>query len=376
MEPTPKQLEAIEIGLNSTQPVAWLGGVRSGKSVGSAFMLLEAMRERPGDYVAMAFSRANISNVLWPNIIQILDAWGEDYVQRKAPPKHIEWEHGKIMFFVASDRSAEKALQGVTIQGAYTDEIILFPKNVVMQLVGRFSKDRPFWIMTANKSDPFHWIKTEWIDAGVVTVIEADIGDNPHMSDEARGWQNSLLTGHFKDRMLHNDWRSDMNQICKPWLLKRTHKPGRRDRRWQSLWLDEGRHHALVSGRLVERGLLVEECMTASAIGDLEAPLADPCQCVGNWLGDLAKQPKGRLVCWFPPDPERYARSLSRVQDSVMMIPRTRDLHSQVSNWAYRSQSEHDLSAGLSTTTSEVLAVAQAAHHLLRSGKAFTAGKR
>lgn len=375
MEPFKRQREVIDLARVATQPIAWLGSVREGKTAGSCLALMHIQRERPGDYGVFSFSATNFNNSIRPSILKIFDYWDEPYVERKANPKFIEWEYGRLLFFTASDAGMEKVLQGATLQGAFTDEILLYPKNVVMQIVGRFTFDNPFWIMTANKDNPYHWIKTGWIDKGKVLVVNSETGENPHVSKDARSWHEELLEGHFKDRMIGNEWSSDMNQVGLPILLKDMRKAQGAMRQFQSFWCDDARYHACVSGWLDGKGMVVTGIEVFDALAALEARLREPCPSIGNWLGDIARQPRGSLVGLMKPDFEVYARSLSRLAYKVDFSPFCKDLFDQVASWSYRAASEHDLGASLTATPPEVLAVAQGVHHMLRSTKPMAMGK-
>lgn len=374
MEPTARQQEVIDLSVKADKPIMWLGAVREGKTVGSCLALMHAMQRRPGDYGVFTFSTANFTNSVRPTILKILDYWDEPFVERKAPPKYIETDHGRLLFFTASDSGMEKVLQGATFQGAFSDEILLYPKNVVMQTVARFTHDNPLWLMTANKENPYHWIKTEWIDHGKVLVVNSERGDNPHVSDDARKWQDDLLSGHYKDRMLGNDWSAELNQVGIPKLLKNGRKANGRERPFESFWTDDARYHVLVRGIASGNEITVSDCLTFSGLAELEEHLREPWQSIGNWVGDVARQAKGSLVTLYKPDYEVYARSLSRVAGRIGFLPQQKHLCNLVANWSYRLSSEHDLESSLAATPPEVLAVAQAAHHMLRSVQAFGLG--
>lgn len=147
MIPTDAQAAVIAEALTADRPICWLGGVRAGKTVGACMALLEVMECRPGgSYAVMAFAHASLDRNVKPVLRELLEFSGEPWQERKASPHWIETAFGKIWFFTASDTGCEKGLQGVTLNGALTDEILLYPRNVVMQLIARFSHDDPFWI--------------------------------------------------------------------------------------------------------------------------------------------------------------------------------------------------------------------------------------
>lgn len=271
MIPTEAQRLVIELAETADRPICWLGGVRSGKTVGACMSLLEIMRQRPGDYGVMSFSQANTDRNVRPVLHTLLDNAYEIFEERKASPQYISLEWGKIWFFTASDRACEKALQGVTLQGALTDEILLYPKEVVMQLVARFTYDNPFWIMTANKSNPSHWIKTEWIDENKVIEINSEVRDNPYVSRQAISWHEDLIVGPHRERMIENEWANETNLIKAPLPdMPVQHINGKKAQSTcVTLWHDSARGGAVVEMALLDGYVIVINCVEAKDIKDL-----------------------------------------------------------------------------------------------------------
>ena len=375
MEPTDRQQEVIDLGRVADKPIAWLGKVREGKTTGGCFALLHRMQEVPGDYGVFTYSGTNWNNSLRPTILKLLDYWGEPYLERKVTPKSIETEYGKILVFTASDRGMEKVLQGTTLQGALADEILLYPRNVVMQIVARFTFDKPWFLMTANKDNPYHWIKTNWIDKGKVIVVNSEAGDNPHLSGDAEHWRNELLSGHFADRMMGNEWSSEMNQVSMPVLRGSSHPPMPPVTYFDTFWVDDARYNVVLKGHMKNGNLTFTDVNSDLSFNELEEILRWHKPSIGNWLGDIAKQPRGSNVALMRPEFEIYARSFSRLAEKVFFNPSLKDVFNECANWSYRAASEHDLGASLTATPPEVLAVAQGVHHMLRSAQPISLGR-
>ena len=209
MLPTPKQVEFMDFARVQAKPIAWLGSVRGGKTIGGLMSLVDAMKRNHGDYAITSVGQQNVDMTITPNFKSILEASGIDYKHYKTPPQRFETMIGNVPIYLAGHEGMQKFMQGVTLRGAFSDEILLYPMNFVMQLVARFSHDNPFWVFTANKENPSHWIKTEWIDEGKVEVFQSNADSNPHISDDAKDWWESLLEGKYRDRMLGNEWSGD-----------------------------------------------------------------------------------------------------------------------------------------------------------------------
>lgn len=64
----------------------------------------------------------------------------------------------------ANDEQAFTKIQGMTLGGAYCDEIANYPESFVRMLQSRLSLPKAFLIATCNPDNPGHYIKTEFID--------------------------------------------------------------------------------------------------------------------------------------------------------------------------------------------------------------------
>ena len=377
MEPTKKQHEFLAVAKAAAKPVAWIGGVRGGKTVGALMALLDAMDERPGGaWAVMAYSWGNLDRNILPVLRDLLDWRGEEVIERRAHPRSMEWASGKVHFFTASDRAAEKSLQGITLQGAMTDEILLFPRNVVMQLVARMSKDRPWWVMTANASDPAHWIKVMWIDGGIVEEFNSDPGDNPHLSQDARTWHDSLLMGVHRDRMLHSEWAGDFNRIGRPVLLDDNPVSQAGDLSFLSIWLDDARHHAAAHG-WVARDATVTICRAEChddiagviwrARGESERTLI---VCRDTAASAAGRIPRAILV---RDDLERWGQMIGRDGGRLRFIAEMRHAWQAFGHWLWRETGEGSMRFRADTTDPVTLAVTQAFCHILPRTVSFEA---
>ena len=228
------------------RPMAWLGSVRGGKTVGGLMAMLEAMERVPGRYAVSSVGQQNVDANLTPTLTALLDAKGWDYRHYKSQPQRYETERGQIPIYLAGDTGAQRQLQGVSLQGAFSDEVLLYPRNFLMQLVARFTHDRPWWVMTANKAEPNHWLKVDWIDEGKIDSFQSGAEDNPHVSSDAQAWWDTLITGKFRDRMLSNEWAADRGLIGAPAFYGNQDNWTLASRKVMAIWLDDSLGHAAV----------------------------------------------------------------------------------------------------------------------------------
>lgn len=217
MQPTEHQAHVLSRIKEADKPLIWLGSVRSGKTVGACLALLEAI-EKPGHYLLAGYTYGSIERNVLPVLDQLLENAGYEpdvhFQVKKSMPFRYIFQHSTVWLMGASDAKAQKALQGMTLNGAIVDEVFLMPQSFLMQLVARLSNDDRFMLCTANKEAPDHWLKREWIDQNKVEVFESGLADNPHISKQTRSWYESLITGSFAEKMLENKWSAAGNPIC------------------------------------------------------------------------------------------------------------------------------------------------------------------
>lgn len=64
----------------------------------------------------------------------------------------------------ANDERAENKIRGMTLAGAYCDEVTLFPESFFTMLLTRLSVNGAKLYATCNPDNPNHYIKTQYID--------------------------------------------------------------------------------------------------------------------------------------------------------------------------------------------------------------------
>lgn len=70
----------------------------------------------------------------------------------------------KILLEGANDIRSEGKIRGLTLQGAYCDELTLFPKDFFMMILSRLRKPGAKLFGTTNPDAPSHWLKVDYID--------------------------------------------------------------------------------------------------------------------------------------------------------------------------------------------------------------------
>lgn len=67
----------------------------------------------------------------------------------------------------ANDARSEEKVRGMTLAGGYFNEVTLYPQEVFSQAIARsLSIEGAKWLGDSNPDSPFHWLKTDYLDAG------------------------------------------------------------------------------------------------------------------------------------------------------------------------------------------------------------------
>ncbi|GAB7388986.1 hypothetical protein BSNK01_28240 [Bacillaceae bacterium] len=155
-----KQLSSI------TQSTArlniWQGAVRSGKTIASIVRWLDFIATGPpGDLLMVGKTERTLKR----NILDVLD---QILGSRRFKYNKGEGEVyicGRCIYVVgANDERSEAKIRGMTLAGAYGDEITLWPESFFRMLLSRLSVRGAKFFGTTNPDSPYHWLKRDFLD--------------------------------------------------------------------------------------------------------------------------------------------------------------------------------------------------------------------
>ena len=114
----------------------------------------------------------------------------------------------RILLEGANDARSESKIRGLTLQGAYCDELTLFPKDFFSMLLSRLSVKGAKLIATTNPDVPTHWLKKEYIDNVKVDmlVMRFLIDDNTTLPEEYVREIKKEYTGVYFERFIRGNW--------------------------------------------------------------------------------------------------------------------------------------------------------------------------
>lgn len=115
----------------------------------------------------------------------------------------------RILLEGANDARSEAKIRGLTLQGAYCDELTLFPRDFFVMLLSRLRVPGAKLIATTNPDSPEHWLKKEYIDRRDeldLLVMRFLLDDNTTLDPAYVAAVKKEYTGVFYDRFILGDW--------------------------------------------------------------------------------------------------------------------------------------------------------------------------
>ena len=109
----------------------------------------------------------------------------------------------------ANDARSESKIRGMTLQGAYCDELTQFPEDFFTMLLSRLRLPGAKLIATTNPDAPLHWLKTKYIErAGELDFLDVTftLDDNTTLPQDYVDNLKKEYTGVFYDRFILGLW--------------------------------------------------------------------------------------------------------------------------------------------------------------------------
>ncbi|MBR2453035.1 MAG: PBSX family phage terminase large subunit, partial [Clostridia bacterium] len=117
----------------------------------------------------------------------------------------------KIYLEGVNDAGAESKIRGMTLQGAYCDEVTLFTEEFFGMLLSRLSEHGAKLFGTTNPDNPNHWFKVKYIDRRSELdffLMEFLIDDNTFLDPVYVEELKKEYTGVFYKRFILGEWCS------------------------------------------------------------------------------------------------------------------------------------------------------------------------
>ena len=112
-------------------------------------------------------------------------------------------------FFGGKDESSQDLIQGITLAGAFFDEVALMPQSFVNQATARCSvTGSKFWF-NCNPGSPQHWFYLEWVRkcrSRKMMYLHFTMDDNLSLSEDIKARYRSQYSGVFYQRYILGLW--------------------------------------------------------------------------------------------------------------------------------------------------------------------------
>lgn len=207
---TPKQQEVIEMWQRGELARLNLleGSVSSGKTWVSLVLWALWVSTMPADNLYMMCAKS--LTTLKRNCLLLL----QEQVGRSNFTFSLASKEGylfgrRILLEGANDARSESKIRGLSLQGAYCDELTQLPEDFFAMLLSRLRMPGAKLIATTNPDNPMHWLKTDYIDRqdeldflDVVFTID----DNTELDREYVRSIKKEYTGVFYERFILGKW--------------------------------------------------------------------------------------------------------------------------------------------------------------------------
>lgn len=179
------------------------------------FMFIANPPKQPGQFVMVGRTRDSLAR----NVIDVMqdqmlfgDLAGEVHYRHGSPFATILGR--KVYVLGAHDNQAEKVIRGLTVAGAYVDEVTVIQEDFFKQMLARMSVDDAKLFGTTNPDNPMHWLKAEYLDRiGTGEGKLEDwrswhftLDDNPRLSERYKNSLKAEYSGLWYRRFILGHW--------------------------------------------------------------------------------------------------------------------------------------------------------------------------
>lgn len=184
------------------------GAVRSGKTWISLilFALWVAMQPQEATFLMVGKTLTSLKR----NCLDLLQSLvGESNFDYNTSQKEAVLFGHTVYLEGTNDVRAEGKIRGMTLTGAYCDEVTLFTEDFFAMLLSRLSMPGAKLFATTNPDSPRHWLMVKYIKRANeldMNIMRFTIDDNPHLDSEYVKALKKEYTGVFYKRFILGQW--------------------------------------------------------------------------------------------------------------------------------------------------------------------------
>ena len=185
------------------------GSVSAGKTWISLILWALWVATRPPEYLYMMCGKS-LQTLKRNCLLPLQELIGERNFMFSLAAKEGRLFGRRIMLEGANDQRSEAKIRGITLGGAYCDELTLFPKDFFVMLLSRLRVEGAKLIATTNPDVPTHWLKTEYLDNNALcdTLLSVffHIDDNTTLPADYVESLKREYTGVYFERFIRGAW--------------------------------------------------------------------------------------------------------------------------------------------------------------------------
>lgn len=158
---------------------AYEGSVRSGKTITTLIDWARFARTGPPGPLLMAgrTQRTVENNLIYP----LQEMLGAARCRMNRGTGTLDLLGRTVYVIGANNEASRTKIQGLTLAGAYVDEVGTVPESFFNMLYSRLSIAGARMWVTANPEGPAHWLKTKWLDRARLWI---DMAGTHHVDPE------------------------------------------------------------------------------------------------------------------------------------------------------------------------------------------------
>jgi PBSX family phage terminase large subunit len=181
--------------------------VRSGKTFSSLIAwLLFVLDGPPGELLMFGRTERTLKRNILDPLAELLDEADFRLVSGSGEC----FIFGRRVYLAgANDERSEGKIRGLTLAGAYGDEITLAPESFWTMLLSRLSVRGARLFGTTNTDSPAHWLKKKYVDREKdldLRVFQFRLDDNPSLDQGYVAALRREYVGLWKRRYIDGEW--------------------------------------------------------------------------------------------------------------------------------------------------------------------------
>lgn len=188
----------------------WWGTIRSGKTFISILRWIDFILHAP--LKGALIMTGKTINTLHRNIIEPMQELLGNQMHYYSGNHVIRLFGGKTIYcFGADNETSEGKIRGLTVAGAYQDEITLSPISYLKTTLGRMSVEGAKYFGSTNPDSPYHPLKVEYLDKKDLNLnqfpfLQEELLGNPALSEEYKKNIVKEYVGLWYKRFIKGLW--------------------------------------------------------------------------------------------------------------------------------------------------------------------------